>query len=142
MSFESLNIEFQSLDELFSDVSNALEGKSSCITGKNTLTFDSPKTFWKFFTNNKLEILVAISKFKPESVYALAKFLGREAHHVLKDCNQLKSFGMISMLETKGSRKQIRPVLTFEYDLIKVDSKLKEVLPISSNASQYLLDAV
>lgn len=142
MSLRSLNIQFQNLNEVFNEVDRALKGKSKCISAKDTLTFDSPKTFWKFFTTNKLEILVAISKFRPESVYALAKALGRGPHHVLKDCNHLKSLGMIQMVETDGSRNQIRPQLSFDYDFIRVDSKLQEVLPISSRATQYLLNAV
>lgn len=142
MSFRSLNIIFLNKDEFWGEVDSALKGLAPTKNKKDSLYFESPKSFWKIFSVNKLEVLVAISKVKPESIYGLAKTLGRTPHHVLNDCNQLKSLGMIKLIETKGSRKQIRPELSFKYDFIKVESKLKEVLPISSKASQYLRDAV
>lgn len=142
MSLKSLNIQFTNLDGFFDDIDSSLKGRTRIKNKKNTLTFDSSKSFWKFFTTNKLEILIAISKFNPESVYALAKVLKREPHHVLKDCNQLKFFGMIKMIETNEGRKQIRPELKFDYDIIKIDSELAEALPISQSANRYLLDAV
>lgn len=142
MSLKSLNIQFKNVYGFFDDIDSSLKGRKKLVNKKNTLTFDSSKSFWKFFTTNKLEILIAISKFDPDSVYALAKILKREPHHVLKDCNQLNFFGMIEMIETNESRKQIRPELKFDYDIIKINSELGEVLPISQCANRYLLDAV
>lgn len=142
MSFKSLNIIFKEQDVFMGEIDSALNGTKELSTKSDSLLFDSPRTFWKFFTSNKMEILIAISKFDPESVYALAKLLKREPHHVLKDCNQLNFFGMINMIETEGSRKQIRPELKFSYDIIKIESDLAEVLAISQRANNYLLEAV
>jgi len=142
MSFRSLNIIFKNQEEFWAEVDSSLKGLKPLKNKKDSLYFDSPKSFWRIFTVNKLEILVAISKLKPESIYGLAKILGRTPHHVLSDCNQLKSLEMIKLIETNGARKQIRPELSFKYDFIKVESKLREVLPISPKASHYLRDAV
>jgi predicted transcriptional regulator len=142
MSFRSLNINFQSVDELFKEVDESLNGVKQSVNQKDTITFDSPKSFWKTFTNNKLEILVAISKFSPDSVYALAKILKREPHHVLKDCKDLQVLEMVQLKTTAEGRKKVKTMLSFNYDFIKVESELQEVLPISQSAGQYLLDAV
>lgn len=144
MRLSILDIKFRSLDLLFEQTEKAVRKKKRIIDKRNELYFDSEKSFMKFMTQNKQQILKAISRLEPESVYQLAKIVNREYPHVLKDCRGLESFGFIKMVETDLSKKQVKPVLVFDYDIIKVNSKnpgMLEILNISENSNKILLEA-
>lgn len=127
------------MDDLFSEINNAINSKSPLIDKENEIYFDSLNTFQKFMSQNKLQILMAISRLKPESVYQLEKMVGRQYPHVLKDCRMLESFGFIRLVESEGAKKQLRPELKFNYDLIRVNSVIEEILNISERPNQILL---
>lgn len=139
MKLKILNINFRKADDLFAQVDSALKNGASLIDKENELFFDTLGTFQKFMGQNKLQILMAISRLKPESVYQLEKMVGRQYPHVLKDCRMLESFGFIRLVESEGAKRQLRPELIFNYDLIRVNAKLEEILLISERSNQMLL---
>lgn len=141
MKLKTLNINLISLDKSFSEVDEAINGGKSAIDEKEELNFDSLKTFQKCMSQNRLQILMAISRLKPESVYQLEKILGRQYPHVLKDCRMLENLGFIKLVESEGAKKQLRPELIFDYDIIKVNSDLVEVFNISERSNRILLEA-
>lgn len=143
MSLNILNVNFRSLDDLFEQVDSAVENREPMIDERNELFFDSEKTFMKFMSQNKQQILKAISRLRPESVYQLAKFVNREYPHVLKDCRDLESFGFIKLVEQEGTKKQLQPELTFDYDIIKVNAgnpEMMEIFNISEHSNRILLE--
>ncbi|CBW26608.1 hypothetical protein BMS_1783 [Halobacteriovorax marinus SJ] len=145
MSLEVLNINFQNKDEFLNEINGALFHGKEVKFHKKELSFDSIETFKRVMSQNKLQILMAISRLKPESVYQLEKsLLNRKYPHILKDCRQLESLGFIRLVESKGSKRQLRPELTFAYDIIKVNSKnpeLIEIFNISLRSNRVLLEA-
>lgn len=139
MKLKFLNIVFKATDELFKDINKTLNsGKGMNTRAENILIFDSVKTFNNVMTVNKIQILRAISQLRPESVYQLAISLGREPQHVLKDCRQLESYKFIKLEKTNSGRNSIRPVLTFEYDIIKTDSPIISPYTISERSERLL----
>jgi len=125
MKLNFLNIRFQSPEDFLESINSSLKSDQK-INGidNTTLRFDSEKTFNNMFTLNKLQILRAVSQLKPESIYGLATYLGREPQHVLKDCRLLESLKFLSLEEFNvNGRSTLRPKLAFEYDVIKVHSK-------------------
>lgn len=140
MKLKILNINFRKLDDLFSEINSAINSKSPLIDKENEIYFDSLSTFQKFMSQNKLQILMAISRLKPESIYQLEKMVGRQYPHVLKDCRMLESFGFIKLVESEGVKKQLKPELIFDYDLVKVNSELIEVFNISKRSNDLLLN--
>lgn len=142
MSLKFLNIVFQEMDDLFAEIDKAIKsGQGMDRRKKNILTFDSDKTFNHILTLNRVQILRAISQFKPESIYQLASFLGREPQHVLKDCRFLESSKFIKLEETKDGRNSLRPILFFDYDVIKTDSPIIPPYTISEKAEKLLINA-
>jgi predicted transcriptional regulator len=143
MSLEILNITFEDRDQFLDDIKGALfEGRKLKKSNyDHELLFDSLETFKKFMGQNKLQILVAISRQCPESIYQLEKILKRKYPHVLNDCRQLESLGFIKLIEATGAKKQLQPQLSFNYDLIKVNSELEQIFPISSKSHDVLLEA-
>ncbi len=141
MKLNILNIVISTRKKFIADM------KRSIVSGKDsndefhTIVFDSLETFKRIMTINKLHILMAISRLKPESINQLAKSLNREYPHVLKDCNSLKDLGFIKLNEIGGARKQLMPTLIFEFDIIRVKTKLEEIHPISERSNNILLTA-
>ena len=134
-----LNIVIREPKDFFADIDHALKsGKGMNNREENILIFDSVKTFNNIMTVNKIQILRAISQLGPESVYQLAMMLGREPQHVLKDCRQLESYKFIKLEKTDSGRNSLRPVLAFDYDVIKTDSSIISPYTISERSEKLL----
>jgi predicted transcriptional regulator len=140
MSFKYLNIQFKEMNDLFSSIDQAIKsGKGLNPSSKNILIFDSEKTFNNILTVNKLQILRAISQLEPKSIYQLAMILKREPQHVLKDCRQLEFYKFIKLETKQDIRNSIKPVLAFDYDIIKTNSQLISPYTISARSEKILL---
>lgn len=69
----------------------------------------------QLLSNEKAKILNTISNKKPDSIYKLARFLGRDFKAVSQDIKLLSKFGFIELkLETKGKRKRLRPEMAID----------------------------
>jgi predicted transcriptional regulator len=77
MSLKPLNINFRSLNDLFNQLDNAVINKQPLIDRKDVIYFDSEKSYQKFMGPNKQQILKAISRLRPISIYQLAQYLER-----------------------------------------------------------------
>lgn len=142
MKLKILNIKFESSDDFMNDINASLfEGKEPS-DGNRSLSFDSFETFRRFMTPNKIQILMAISRLRPESIYKLEKLINRKYPHVLKDCRQLEDSGFIKLVESTATKKQLQPKLVFDYDLIKVNSTIEQLFNISKRSNETLLKAV
>jgi predicted transcriptional regulator len=143
MIFKYLNIQFSEMNNFFQNVDQAIKsGKGFSPSSKNTLIFDSEKTFNTVMSVNKIQILRAISQLAPKSIYQLATILKREPQHVLKDCRQLEFYKFIKLEKSQDTRNSIRPVLAFDYDIIKTSSALISPYTISSKSEKILLGQV
>ena len=141
MKLKILNIKIESVEEFMNDINESLFYGKDPVPGNKCLYFDSLGTFKRLVSQNKLQILMAISRLKPQSIYQLEKILGRKYPHVLKDCRQLESLRFIKLVESTGAKKQLRPELVFDYDIIKVNTELEEIFPISERSNRVLLEA-
>jgi predicted transcriptional regulator len=138
MKLKTLTINFSSTDEFLGGVRDALSKGKNSKKQNESLSFDSIETLKKILTQNRLEILMAIARIKPASIYQLAKFLNREHPHVTKDCKALEMFGFISLAEVDSLKKQYTPKLSFEYDLIRVNAKMEEFFSISAKSNKMI----
>lgn len=138
MSLKKLTIRFQSMDKLFQDIDQAIKSHSGLIDSPDSISFDSIDTYRSFMTSNKANILSAISKLKPSSVYELANYLNKQAQHVLADCRTLESCGFIKLVQVETGRRPLRPILVFDYDVIMVEGKGAMPLAVSEKSLQVL----
>ena len=142
MSLKMLLIKFQSVNDTFTEINNAITSRTGLVQDKHSLFFDSIKTFRQFLTLQKIEILTAISRVNPSSIYQLAKQLDRQPHHVLKDCRSLESHGFIKLTKSDGKKGQLRPELAFDYDVIHVLGSFETFHPISVKSCRVLDELV
>ena len=139
MSFKILEIHIESLDQFIGKINGALFEGKHLKPRKNVINVGSVETFKKIMSSHRLEIIIAIARLKPESIYQLAKFVDREYAHVLKDCKSLETFGFIKLTESKTAKRQSTPKLVFDYDLIRVNGKLEEILVITEKPNKLLM---
>jgi predicted transcriptional regulator len=67
----------------------------------------------QLFNNEKARLLNVIKMKSPNSIYGLAKFLGKDFKTVREDIMLLKKFGFVDLIEEKSNGRIIhRPVLT------------------------------
>ncbi|HRZ85689.1 MAG TPA: hypothetical protein P5277_02815 [Candidatus Paceibacterota bacterium] len=82
---------------------------------KQEYNYDDMALLRKLLSNEKARILNVIKIQKPTSIYALAKFLGRDFKSVRDDIIILKKFGFVELIEEKnktGQRISHKPVIT------------------------------
>ena len=68
-------------------------------------------------SNEKAKIIHTIKAKNPNSVYALAKSLGRKFKAVRKDLSVLEHFGIVKLVKVKNknnNRESLRPVLSLD----------------------------
>lgn len=141
MKLKVLNVVISNKEKFMTGLKRAMNNKNLLFEDNNSIEFDSFETFKRVMTLNKLQILMAIARLKPQSINQLAKLVNREYPHVLSDCNALVTYGFIKLDEVGGARKQLTPKLIFDYDFIRVKTKLEEILPISERSNNVLLSA-
>lgn len=73
----------------------------------------------KALTEKRLEILHTIKEEHPQSIYELAKILGRDLNNVLDDLKYLKELGLVELRKSKTEREKTIPKV--DYDKIQLD---------------------
>lgn len=143
MKLKTLTIHFSTNDEFLKGVKSSLfDPAQSSNEDEHSISFDSVETFKKTLTENRLDILMAIAREKPESIYRLAKYLNREHPHVTKDCKILEFLGFIVLEESFGAKKHFTPRLVFDYDFIIVKDKIEKIFSISKKSNEVLLKSM
>jgi predicted transcriptional regulator len=102
----------------FADAAKALE-RGEEVRCRKGLYFTDLKAFRRAFTDRRLAILRAIRTTRPDSVYELAKSLGRDVKNVAADLAILEELGLVELRKTNQSRGQVRPMVS--YDAITLD---------------------
>jgi predicted transcriptional regulator len=122
MKIKNVRLDIQSEDEFIAEAKRAVKAVAS---GKNVkpqsvISFESLKTMRKFITDERLRILKAIKKNKPESIYELAQLLKRDTKNVSDDVHYLSELGLIEIKKTKDGRQKTKPVVEYEKILVEI----------------------
>ena len=73
-------------------------------------------------SNEKARLLHIAKTKQPESIYQLAKLLGRDFKSVRQDIRILEKFGFIELISNhKNNRELLRPVVDANQVVIKID---------------------
>ena len=86
MKIKPLKITFEPMDKFINRTHNALKEavhhKKKSIQDRNVLVWASVEAYQQFMSDQKYTILATIYKYRPQSVYQLAKMLNRAQHRV------------------------------------------------------------
>ena len=82
---------------------------------KSDYDFSGLSDLRQLLSNEKAKILNTVKTQQPESIYKLAKSLGRDFKAVRQDIKLLERFGFIELKpETNGKRKKLRPIIAID----------------------------
>ena len=99
---------------------NPLFKKSSLE--KEDFDFEALSALRRLLSNEKARLLHVIKKNRPKSIYELAKLLKRDFKSVSEDIKLLQRFGFIDFIAEKtGKRERLRPILSLDSLIIKID---------------------
>src|SRR4030065_2004014 len=122
MKIKKVRLDIQSEDEFITEAKEAMKAaaKGKKVEPQSVISFESLKAMRKFITDERLRILKAIRKYKPESIYALAKILHRDAKNVTDDVHYLAELGLIEVQKTKNGRQKTKPVVDYEKIMMEI----------------------
>ena len=124
MKIKPLKITFESIDTFAvksrTALQNAIQIKKSAVQKKDVLVWASVEAYQQFMSDQKYTILAVIYKYRPQSVYQLAKILNRAQQNVARDCDLLERHGFIKFEQSENGRKVKAPQLIFDYNAIIV----------------------
>ncbi|MGV8162402.1 MAG: hypothetical protein ACP5N2_03680 [Candidatus Nanoarchaeia archaeon] len=98
-------------------------GAKPSVKEEGVIYFSSFDEMQKVLNNKRIELLEAIKKHAPESIYELARIVKRDQGNVTKDVNILRKYGFIQIDKHKeGKRMKSSPRV--EPDSIEMVIKL------------------
>lgn len=109
MKAKKIKIIIRSSDQLKSEMIEALKGSKRSIQKENEIIFNSVKSMMAILTSSRLEVLIYLTKHRPQSIYELAKGLGRDFKNVHSDVKKLSELDLIGLEPTGNSRKGLIP---------------------------------
>ncbi|OFZ74081.1 MAG: hypothetical protein A3K03_11805 [Bdellovibrionales bacterium RIFOXYD1_FULL_44_7] len=108
MKLKKVRIIIHPVNEIKSDWKDALRGERRFIQERGTLVFTSLSSVAKILTPSRMELLGAIARYKPDSIYALAQIVKRDFKNVHADVKLLAEVGLIG-LKQHGKRDAVKP---------------------------------
>ncbi len=123
MKVKNLKIEIRPLDSFVEETIRALKevqgGKG--VVPREALIFPDVKILRKVLSEKRLELLRAVKNNKPDSVYELAKLLGRPLRAVQQDVKVLSELGLLEVKKTeKKPRAKAKPSVPYQRITIEI----------------------
>ncbi len=121
MRVKTIKVGIKSTDELLDDAKDYMKKvtKGQAAPPKRGVYFENITAMRKALTEKRLEILRAIKRGNPASIYALAKSLNRSVKSVSTDLKYLEAVGLVNLKKSRTGRERTEP--TVNYDSIKLE---------------------
>ncbi|MEM2932716.1 MAG: HTH domain-containing protein [Candidatus Pacearchaeota archaeon] len=96
-------------------ISLSLEPRFRVFSRKGWINIEGIKKLRNIFSEERAKILFTLKQERPESIYQLAKKLGRDVKAVKKDLKILEQIGVITLTqEKKKARIKIKPQIAVD----------------------------
>ena len=82
--------------------------------------FESVDTMRSILTNKRLLILKTIKEKKPNSIYELAKILGRDIKNINQDLKLLSDVGLVALEKIETDKKRVIPHVDYSKILLEI----------------------
>lgn len=115
MKVKNIIIEVKSIEETLNEAKEVMEKlkKGQLVKKKESVSFNNVDVMRKVLTNKRLELIKAIKKYKPKSIYELAKIVNRDSKSVNVDLKILNNLGMVDLKSTERGRENIVPSVDY-----------------------------
>lgn len=116
MKIKNIVIEVKSIEDTLKEAKRIMERleKGKAVEKKDSLSFKNVDIMRKVLTNKRLQLIKAIRKYKPQSIYELAKIVGRNPKSVNIDVMVLNKLGMMDLKRTDKKRENIVPKVNYK----------------------------
>ena len=115
MKIKNIVVEVKSIEDTLKEVKEVMgkirEGK--LVKKKESISFNNIDVMRKVLTNKRLELIKAIKKHKPKSIYELAKMVKRDSKSVNVDLKILSNLGMVDLKSKERGRENIVPSVDY-----------------------------
>jgi predicted transcriptional regulator len=121
MKSKKVKFIIKSRAQLKEEIALALKGKRRHIQRDDEIVFSSVDSLMKILTKSRIEILIYLTKHKPNSIYELAKGLGKDFKNVHTDVRKLADLDLIILEKKNDARRGMRPGAKYtgiEWDLV------------------------
>ena len=116
MKIKNIVVEVKSVEDTLKEAKEVMvkikEGK--LVKKKESISFNNIDIMRKVLTNKRLELIKAIKKYKPKSIYQLAKIVKRDSKSVSVDLKILSNLGMVDLKSKEKVRENIVPSVDYE----------------------------
>ena len=122
MKVKKIDIGIKNLRESLQDFAatwKRLEGGRK-VKKEEAIYFDSIDTMRAVLTNNRLLVLRTIKERSPNSVYELAKILGRDLKNVNQDLKLLAEMGLVVLEKREDDKKRVVPHVDYNKILLEI----------------------
>lgn len=125
MRLKKFRIQIQSIDQFFDEFKHTweqIEKRKKVERNYDlSLSFSDISQLNKILSTERLRIIEAIKKKKPDSIRSLSKILGREQSNVQRDVQELAGLGVIELkrVKQKGQKREsLRP--EYHWDVFEI----------------------
>ncbi len=122
MRVKNITIRIKSLEDILGEAKDVMKklarGKKAQKHGG--ISFDSLEDLRKMLTEERLRMLRTIRKEHPESIYALAKILGRDKKNTFDDVRFLAEMGLVELKKIQEGREKTTPSVSYERILLEI----------------------
>ena len=122
MRVKNIKIAIKSDPVLFSEIKqvwNSLE-KGEKVQKHKGIYFENLDTMRKVLTEERLRILKTIKTKNPQSIYELAKLIGRDIKNTFNDVQFLAQVGLIELKKAKDGREKTTPQVNYDQILLEI----------------------
>src|SRR5262249_12803617 len=118
MKKKHAKIVVRSLENLKHEWKETLQGKRRWIQSDEEIVFTSLEALARIFSKNRMAILRALIREKPQSIYELAKILNMDFKNVHTDVKLLAEVGLVELKKSGTARNGLIPLSKFSgFDL-------------------------
>lgn len=122
MRVKNIKIAIKPDPVLFSEIKqvwNSLD-KGEKIQKHKGVYFENLDTMRKVLTEERLRILRTIKTNNPQSIYELAKLIGRDIKNTFNDVQFLAQMGLIELKKAKDGREKTTPQVNYDQILLEI----------------------
>ncbi|WP_297058692.1 HTH domain-containing protein [Thermosulfurimonas sp.] len=124
MKVKTVKVEIKSLENTLAEARSVMEAvtKGKAVKPKgHAVVFPDWRTMRKVLSEKRLELLKAVRKHRPASVYELARILGRNLRSVQQDVKVLSELGFLELEKNpQGKRDRLTPKVDYDKVVLEV----------------------
>jgi predicted transcriptional regulator len=122
MKVKNVTIRIKSLEDVLDEAKGVMQKleRGEKVKKHEGISFENLEAMRKALTEERLRLLKTIKKENPQSIYELAKLLGRDIKNTFDDVQFLTQVGLLELKKTKQGREKTKPMVNYDRILLEI----------------------